>query len=223
MTPDEAELDSALNGAALLHISGITPVLSREAGELVLAAVKRAKELGVTVSFDLNYRKRLWEDHIPEKQALLSEIADICFGNVRDAALCLGYRQEEYLNCDFSLCVSETAMREMLENYHLKCLVAGLRTSISASDNRYSGIVCTPEYFAKGREFAVHIVDRVGTGDAFAAGFLHGYLSEMKAEDALSFGIAASAVKHTVPGDFNCICEQEVLDLLGSSSGRIDR
>ena len=226
MTPDEAELGSALNDAALLHISGITPVLSREAGKLALAAVKKAKELGVTVSFDLNYRKRLWEDHIPEKQALLTEImeyADICFGNARDAALCLGYRQEEYLDCDFSLCVSETAMQEMLENYHLKCLVTGLRTSISASDNLYSGIVCTPDQFVKGREYTVHIVDRVGTGDAFVAGFLHGYLSEMKTEDALNFGIAASAIKHTVPGDFNCICKQDVLTLMESNGGRIDR
>ena len=226
MTPDEAKLDLALGGAGLFHISGITPVLSRKAGELALAAVKKAKELGVTVSFDLNYRKRLWEDHIPEEQALLSEImeyTDICFGNIRDAALCLGYRQEEYLDCDFSLCVSETAMQEMLENYHLKCLVTGLRTSVSASDNLYSGIVCTPECFAKGREYTVHIVDRVGTGDAFAAGFLHGYLSEMKEEDALNFGIAASAVKHTIPGDFNCICEQEILALIGSSSARINR
>ena len=226
MTPDEAELDLALCGADLLHISGITPVLSREVGELALAAVKKAKELGLTVSFDLNYRKRLWEDHIPEKQALLSEImeyADICFGNARDAALCLGYRQEAYLDCDFSLCVSETAMREMLENYHLQCLITGLRTSISASDNLYSGIVCTPDQFVKGSEYTVHIVDRVGTGDAFAAGFLHGYLSEMKAEDALNFGIAASAVKHTVPGDFNCVGEHEVLELTKSNGGRINR
>ena len=72
-------------------------------------------------------------------------------------------------------------------------------------------------------KYTVHIVDRVGTGDAFSAGFLHGYLSEMKAEDALNFGISASAVKHTVPRDFNCICEQEVLALMGSSSGKIGR
>lgn len=228
MTPDESQLDSALKEAALLHISGITPVLSQEAGELALAAVKKAKELRVTVSFDLNYRRRLWENHISEKQALLSEImeyTDICFGNARDAALCLGYKTEmtDYLNCDFSLCVSEKAMQEMLETYHLQYLITGLRKSSSASDNVYSGMVCTPDRFITGREYTVHIVDRVGTGDAFAAGFLHGYLAGMKPEAALNFGIAASSIKHTVPGDFNCIREQEVLSLMESDSGRIDR
>lgn len=228
MTPSEADLNSALKGAALLHVSGITADLSREAGELTLAAVKKAKELGATVSFDLNYRKRLWEDHISEKQALLNKImkyTDICFGNPRDAALCLGYKTKkaDYLNCDFSLCISEKAMREMLETYHLKCLVTGRRKNISASDNVYSGMVCTPDQFITGRKYYVHIVDRVGTGDAFAAGFLHGYLSEMTPKDALNFGIAASAIKHTIPGDFNCISEDEVLSLMNSSSGRIDR
>lgn len=183
---------------------GITPVLSQDAADLTLAALKKAKEHGVTVSFDLNYRAKLWTDHIEEKQQMLSGMmpyVDICFGNARDAAKCLGYTENgiDFINGDYNICVDETHMTNVMKRYGFTHLITTLRNSISASDNGWSGAICTDSGLYHGRTYDLHIVDRVGGGDAFAAGVLHGILAEMGNEKALEFGLAAAAIKHTIP------------------------
>ena len=225
----EFDFDSIFKGADLFHISGITPVLSQSAAVLTLTALKKAKEYEVTTSFDLNYRARLWTEDISGKQKMLSEMmdyVDICFGNARDAAKCLGYTLPgtDLINGDYSICVNEENMRKVLEKYQFKCLITTLRKSISASDNVLSAAVCSEEGLYTGSSYPLHIVDRVGGGDSFAAGFLHGYLSEMSLQDSLEFAIAASAIKHTMPGDINYTTENEVIALMNSDgSGRVQR
>lgn len=226
---EEFDFDRIFKGADLFHLSGITPVLSRSAANLTLAALKSAKENGVTVSFDLNYRKKLWTEQAEEKQRLLASLmpyVDICFGNALDAAKCLGYQEGGYdfPNIPYEVCVSEERMNRVVKTYGLKCLITTLRDSISASDNGWSGAVSDGERLYKGREYRLHIVDRVGGGDAFAAGFLHGYLKNMGFHKALEFGLAAAAIKHTIPGDINYISEEEVTLLLErGGSGRVER
>lgn len=227
--PEEFDFDQILHDADLFHVSGITPVLSPQTATLTMESLKKAREYHVTVSFDLNYRAKLWTENVPEKQALLSqmmEYTDICFGNARDAALCLGYTRGGYdfLNGDYEPCVEEEQMRGVLEAYGLQYLITTLRKSISASDNGWSAAVCTADSQYHGKTYQLHIVDRVGGGDSFAAGFLHGILSGMGTEKALEFALAAAAIKHTIPGDINYIREAEVLALMDSDGdGRVVR
>ena len=228
-SPDEFDFDEIFKDAALFHVSGITPVLSEEAMELTFAALRKAKEYHVTVSFDLNYRSKLWTQDIKGKQKMLTEMmdyVDICFGNARDAAKCLGYSEEgiDFIDGDYSICVDEEHMRNVLNYYHFTHLITTLRNSISASDNGWSGAVCTKDDFYKGRDYMLHIVDRVGGGDSFASGFLHGFLADMGAKKALEFGLSAAAIKHTIPGDLNYINEAEVLGMIESDgTGRVQR
>ncbi len=226
---EEFDFDEIFKDADLFHVSGITPVLSEDATKLTFATLKKAKEYGVRVSFDLNYRSKLWTSDIEGKQKNLSEMmeyVDICFGNARDAAKCLGYTEEgvDFINGDYSICVDEEHMRNVMNHYHFTHLITTLRNSISASDNGWSGAVCTPDEFYKGRDYILHIVDRVGGGDSFSSGFLHGVLSDMGSKKALEFGLAAAAIKHTIPGDLNYISESEVLAMIESDgAGRVQR
>lgn len=226
---DEFDFDMIFQDADLFHLSGITPVLSTNTGLLALKAVQKAKEHHVTVSFDLNYRSKLWDSDINEKQNLLCKIfdyTDICFGNPRDAALCLGYSVPgiDLLHCDYEDCISEEQMKKMADFYHLKYIVTTMRNNLSASDNGWNARVYTEDGIYTGHGCQLHIVDRVGGGDSFASGFLHGYLKHMSPSDALEFGIAASALKHTIPGDINYISEEEVFKLMANhGTGRVQR
>lgn len=225
---NEFDFDKIFEGADLFHITGITAVLSSTAAEITLSALKHAKSKGITVSFDLNYRAKLWVDSIIEKQELLSHMiqyVDICFGNARDAAKCLGYNKDDidFINGDFTICVEEKYMRDVLQTYNLKYLIAPLRNSISASHNTLSGIVYGNNSLYKGKEYNLDIVDRVGGGDSFAAGFLHGILLNMDMKKSLEFAIAASSLKHTIPGDTNYVSEEEVVNLINSCGFQISR
>ena len=226
---EEFDFDEIFKDAKLFHVSGITPVLSEDAKKLTFAALKKAKEHHVMVSFDLNYRSKLWTSGVKEKQQMLSEMmeyADICFGNARDAAKCLGYAEDgvDFINGDYSICTDEEHMRNVLNHYHFTYLVTTLRNSLSASDNGWSGAVCTSDDYYKGRDYMLHIVDRVGGGDSFASGFLHGILSNMGSRKSLEFGLAAAAIKHTIPGDLNYVTESEVLSMIESDgAGRVQR
>ena len=191
--------------------------------------LKKAKEHGVTVSFDLNYRAKLWTEDVEGKQKMLSDMmpyVDICFGNARDAAKCLGYTEgdTDFINGDYSICVDEEHMTNVMKHYGFTHLITTLRNSISASDNGWSGAICTSSGLYQGSNYNLHIVERVGGGDSFASGVLHGILSDMGAEKALEFGLAAAAIKHTIPGDLNFISENEVLALMYSDgAGRVQR
>lgn len=226
---EEFDFDEIFDGADLFHVSGITPVLSKEAALLTETALKKAKAHGVTTSFDLNYRAKLWTEAVTEKQKMLSDLmpyVDICFGNARDAAKCLGYKDgdTDFINGDYSICVDEEHMTNVMKHYGFSYLITTLRKSISASDNGWSGAVCSASGLYKGSSYDLHIVDRVGGGDSFASGVLHGILKNMGPEKALEFGLAAAAIKHTIPGDLNYISESEVLALMNSDgAGRVQR
>lgn len=225
----EFNFDEIFNNVDLFHVSGITPVISKKGAELTLQALKSAKRHNVKVSFDLNYRSKLWIEDINDKQELLSEMmeyVDICFGNARDAAKMLGFNdgENDFINGKYSICISKENMQKVLNKYNFEYLITTKRESISASDNGWSAAVCSNEKIYHGKKYNLHIVDRVGGGDAFAAGFLHGILSGYTMENSLEFGIAAAALKHTIPGDLNIATIDEVLKLtLGDGAARVER
>ncbi|MBS4956964.1 MAG: sugar kinase [Clostridium sp.] len=225
----EFDFDEIFNGVDLFHVSGITPVISKKGAKITLAALKSAKNNNVKVSFDLNYRAKLWTEEISEKQEVLSEMmeyVDICFGNPKDAAKMLAFNdgENDFINGDYSICISEENMKKVIEKYKFEYLITTNRQSISASDNGWSSLVCNSERLYNSKKYNLHIVDRVGGGDSFAAGFLHGVLSDYTMEQSLEFATAAAAIKHTMPGDLNITTVDEVLKLaLGDGAGRVDR
>ena len=227
--PSDFDWKSLLSDVSWLHTSGITPVISKNAAQITLQALKTAKEMGITVSFDLNYRAKLWTENIPEKQGIMRELmnyVDICFGNARDAALVLGYEEAgmDFISGDYEDCVDEEHMQRVRRQYGFTYLISSLRESISASDNSYGAEAAGDFGLYRGKRYMVHIVDRVGSGDAFAAGFIHGITEGWTPQRALEFATASAALKHTIPGDMNYARAAEIETLAsGGGAGRVVR
>lgn len=221
------DFDEIFKDASWFHISGITPAISKKGAELTKAAMKAAKDNGVMVSIDLNYRKKLWTpEEAQEVMKDLMKYVDVCIGNEEDASLSLGFTPKGLDVESGKLDVSgyEQIFKEMKEEFGFKYIVSSLRKSYSASDNGWSACIYDGENFYQSREYDVRIVDRVGGGDSFASGLICGLLDGKSSKDALEFGVAASALKHTIKGDFNHMSREEVQNLVdGDASGRVQR
>lgn len=226
-TPEDFDFDAIFSDADWFHFSGITPALSDEAALVTELALKTAKKHGVTVSVDLNYRKKLWT---PEKaqqvMTPLMEYVDVCIGNEEDSELVLGFKpgESDVTKGELELEGYRTIFQQMIEKFKFKYVASSLRKSYSASDNGWSACISDGKEFFKGNEYDIRIVDRVGGGDAFAAGLIYGLLNDLDFKESLNFGIASSALKHTILGDFNQVTIKEVQNLLdGDASGRVQR
>ncbi|MFL0684112.1 MAG: sugar kinase [Algoriphagus aquaeductus] len=217
LEPSKLNWDAILEGADWLHWSGITPALSQSCAELTLAALQKAQEKGVRVSGDLNYRSNLWQfgkaphDIMPK----LMELTHVIIAGTRDFKQCLN---EDYK--------SFTEVRNMaFERFpQLNYIVKTDRISHSSSNNTISATLFGKKKTFSSRSYELtHIVDRVGTGDAFGGGLIYGLL-HMKPKDAIEFAMAAGAIKHSVPGDILLCSLQEVKELAaGEGGGKIKR
>lgn len=221
------QLEKALKGARVFHFSGITPALSKTCAKLVEKACKIAKRMGILVSCDLNYRKKLWSKaEAQEVMKPLMAYVDICIGNEEDAEACLGYRPDsDVLKGKTDAEGYKDIFMRMQQDFHFKVVASTLRESYSASHNGWKALLFDGKRFYESKHYDIEpIVDRVGAGDSFSAGLLHGLLSFDDTQKALEFAVAASALKHTIPGDFNRVSESEVLNLMnGDGSGRVSR
>ena len=218
--------EEIFKGADWFHFTGITPALGDNVADICLEALKAAKKYGVKVSCDLNYRKKLWTPD--EAKACMSELmqyVDVCIGNEEDAEKCLGFKAgSDVTSGKLELGGYEEVFRKMQEAYGFKYIATSLRESFSASDNGWSALAFDGNEFYRSRRYEVRIVDRVGGGDSFSGGFIHGLLKYGDYKKALEFAVAASALKHTIPGDFNHVSEKEVETLVnGDASGRVQR
>lgn len=224
---DEFDFDAIFKDADWFHWSGITPALSDDAKELTLAACKAAKKHGVTVSVDLNYRKKLWTPaEAKETMTKLMEYVDVCIGNEEDAHLVLGYKpgETDVTQGELELSGYKSIFKQMKDELNFKYVVTTLRESFSASDNGWSALIYDGNEFYQSKKYDVRIVDRVGGGDSFAGGLIHGLLTKDNMKDALEFAVAASALKHTIKGDANHVSVSEVETLAGGdASGRVQR
>lgn len=229
--PGMIEWSHVLDGATWFHTSGITPALSAGTADATREAMAAARRAGLTVSIDLNYRAKLWNwgADVGAVMESLVEQADVVFGNEEDADKVFGIRgaagdvARGQVQADDYRSVCEQ-LKARFPNLRLIALT--LRGSLSASHNTWSGVAWNESGFYTGRTFDIFpIVDRVGSGDAFAAGVIHGLLAwHWDAQKALDFGIAAAALKHTIPGDINLVSYPEVEALAGGdTSGRIAR
>ncbi|MCK9524927.1 MAG: sugar kinase [Limnochordia bacterium] len=214
-------------GVDWFHFTGITPALSQKAAALTEEALKAAKANGVTVSVDLNYRKNLWTpDQARKTMTHLMQYVDVCIGNEEDAHMTLGFKPGAYDVTGGSLDLQgyKDIFVQMREKFGFKIVATSLRESYSASDNGWSALIYDGSTFHHSTKYDVRIVDRVGGGDSFSAGLVYGLLSHMSPADALEFSVAASALKHTIPGDFNHVTVEEVSQLVaGDASGRVQR
>ncbi|TYP53251.1 sugar kinase [Thermosediminibacter litoriperuensis] len=225
--PEEFDWERILIGARWFHFTGITPALGDNLAQACLDAVKTAKKLGVTVSCDLNYRKKLWSpEKAREVMTALMEYVDVAIGNEEDAEKVFGIKAA---SSDVTKGVlNEEGYREvasqLLEKFSLKGVAITLRESFSAFDNGWSGLYYDGKEFYKSRRYEIHIVDRVGGGDAFAGGLIYALVNGYSPQDAVEFAAAASCLKHSIVGDFNHVTLSEVKNLMkGDASGRVQR
>ncbi len=223
---EEFRWEDILRDADWLHITGITPALGENTADLTLRLCRAAKERGVKISCDLNYRKKLWTRERARK--VMSQVmpyVDVCIANEEDASDVFGIHAA---NTDVTKGALDkdgyvSVAKQLAERFGCAKVAITLRTSLSASDNLWAGMLYDGEaHFS--REYPVHIVDRVGGGDSFAAGLIYALLKGEEAQGAIEFAVAASCLKHTIEGDFNMVGEAQVRALAGGDgSGRVQR
>ncbi len=225
--PTDFDFDKIMEGADWFHWSGITPAISDKAAELTKLACMAAKRHGVTVSVDLNFRKKLWtsEKAISIMRPLMQYV-DVCIGNEEDAELCLGFKPDSDVTGGKTDAAGyEKIFKQMQETFGFKYVVSTLRESYSASHNGWKALIYNGKEFYQSKHYDIMpIIDRVGGGDSFSGGLIHGLLTYKTQGEALEFAVAASALKHTINGDFNLVSKAEVETLMnGDASGRVQR
>jgi 2-dehydro-3-deoxygluconokinase len=227
--PGDIPWPRVLEGAAWFHISGITPALSSSAADLALAALRQARAAGVTVSCDLNYRKNLWKWGQTAREVMpeLVKSTNVLIANEEDVQVALGIEAEvDVQSGQLDRQQYEKLAGRVLSTYpNLQAIAITLRESFSASHNGWSACLHDGQKFLTSRRYEItHIVDRVGAGDCFAAGLIHGMLNGLPAQESLEFAVAASCLKHSIPGDFSRVTAAEVSALLKEGgSGRVQR
>ncbi len=225
--PEDFDWEKIFDGADWFHFTGITPALSEGMSEICLTAAKRAKELGITVSCDLNFRKKLWSrERAGQVMGELCHYVDYCIANEEDAKDVFGIEASETditsgkLNREGYIEVAE----KLSARFGFRGVAITLRESLSANDNNWSAMFYTEgkAYFSK--KYAMHIVDRVGGGDSFGAGLIYACLTDRDPQGIIEFAVAASCLKHSISGDYNLVSVAEVETLAGGdASGRVQR
>ena len=225
--PSDFNFDEIMEGAAWFHWSGITPAISDKAAELTRLACEAAKRHHVTVSVDLNFRKKLWtsEKAIAVMRPLMKYV-DVCIGNEEDAQLCLGFKPDADVEGGKTDAEGYYGIfKGMMKEFGFKYVVSTLRESFSATHNGWKALIYDGKEFYQSKHYDINpIIDRVGGGDSFSGGLIHGMLTYKDQAKALEFAVAASALKHTIPGDFNVVSTSEVESLAGgNANGRVQR
>jgi 2-dehydro-3-deoxygluconokinase len=232
--PGDFDLDTVLKGASWLHITGITPAISASAAELSLELLKAARKKGLTISCDLNYRKKLWNygKSAPEVMGPLVKYVDVAIANEEDCQKSLGIAIQGGDEAAVTGGKLETDSyrklgEKVLATYpNLSKIAITLREAKSADSNGWSAVLAARDgSFHASRKYMISdIVDRVGGGDSFSAGLIYGLQMLDSDRAALDFAVAASCLKHSIPGDFNLVELSEVQQLLaGDGSGRVQR
>ena len=219
--------DEVFNGASWFHFTGITPALSDSLALTCLEACKIAKTKGLTISCDINYRSKLWNKEKARKvMSQLCEYVDVCIANEADAHDVFGIiaPKTDVEKGIIDSCAYADVAKQLAERFDFQSVCITLRESVSASDNFWSAILHDGNVTYFSRKYPIHVVDRIGGGDSFAAGLIYACLNHYDPQNALDFAVAASCLKHTIEGDFNLVSVEEVKNLLNSNgTGRIQR
>ena len=226
-TPDEFNFDEIFADADWFHFTGITPALGPNVVEICKDACRAAKARGVKISCDPNYRGKLWTRE--QARAAMSELCryvDVCISNEEDAKDVFGIEAAETDITGGKLNKEgyKSVARQLADQFGFERVAITLRSSISASDNDWAGMLYDGEHYCFSKEYHLRIVDRVGGGDSFGGGLIYALLAGKDSQAAIEFAVAASALKHSIEGDFNRITVAEVEKLAGGDgSGRVQR
>ena len=224
---NDFDWDKIFEGVTWFHFTGITPALSDECAAITLEACKKAKEKGITISCDLNFRKKLWsKEKASEVMSKVCLYVDYCIANEEDAKDVFGIEAD---NTDINTGKLDrngyiSVAKKLTEKFNFKGVAITLRESLSANDNNWSGMLYTNGEAHFSKKYAMHIVDRVGGGDSFGGGLIYSLLNDYDAQKAIEFAVAASCLKHSIEGDYNMVSVSEVEALAnGNASGRVQR
>ena len=219
--------DAILDGADWFHFTGITPALGPNLVEICKDACKAAKAKGVKISCDLNYRGKLWtREQARAAMTDLCRYVDVCIANEEDAKDVFGIEPEnnDIYGGDLNKEGYKSVAKQLADKFGFEKVAITLRTSVSASDNDWAGMLYDGEDYYFSKSYHLHIVDRVGGGDSFGAGLIFSLLNGKTSAQAVEFAVAASALKHSIEGDFNRVSVKEVEKLAGGDgSGRVQR
>ena len=223
----EIDWERVLHDKDWLHFSGTAPALGPDMPEVVTEACRSAKELGMTVSCDLNYRKKLWSpDQAKAVMAPLMAHVDVLLCNEEDAQMVFGIEAEGVDVRSGRLEVERyhDVVRRLHRRFGFRNIAVTLRESLSATFNNWSGVLYDGSQLVRSRSYSMYVVDRVGGGDSFGGGLIYGLLTGMPLQETVEFAAAASCLKHSIPGDFNLASLEEVRALMkGDASGRVQR
>ncbi len=226
-TKDDFDWDKIFDGADWFHFTGITPALSDSCAEISLEACKAAKKRNITISCDLNFRKKLWTSEKAGKvMGELMQYVDVCIANEEDAEKVFGIKAEgtNVTAGEISDEGYKEVCKKLVEKFGFKKVAITLRESISASENNWAAILYDTKDFYKSKKYNITIVDRVGGGDSFGGGLIYSLLSGYDMQSTIEFAVAASCLKHSIEGDFNLVSVKEVETLMkGDGSGRVQR
>lgn len=222
---EDFNFDEIFQDAEWFHFSGITPALGPNCVKLLEKAVSVAKEKGLKISVDLNYRKQLWSYEEFEKTMMpLIKDVDLCIGWLNLDESNKDYKVADFSKSQFDMTYFEKVLGLMAEKFNIKHVATTLREGFSASHNALSAIAYSDGKLHKSKRYDFNIVDRVGAGDSFASGLIYKLVKEASIEEALEFGVAAAAFKHTIQGDANLVTEEEVMDVVkGEALGAVKR
>ena len=224
---EDFDWDKIFDGADWFHFTGITPALGENLVEICIDACKAAKAKGVKISCDLNYRGKLWtRAQAREAMTKLCEYVDVCISNEEDAKDVFGIEAEntDIYGGKLDKEGYKSVAKQLMDTFKFEKVAITLRSSISANDNDWAGMLYDGENYCFSKEYHLHIVDRVGGGDSFGGGLIYSLLSGKDSQSAIEFAVAASALKHSIEGDYNRVTVSEVEKLAGGdASGRVQR
>jgi 2-dehydro-3-deoxygluconokinase len=226
--PSDFDWDEILADADWFHFSGTAPALGEGVRTILLEALETARRKGVRVSCDLNYRAKLWSSaEAGRVMTSLMPHVDVLIGNEEDAEKVFGITAEgsDVVRGDLVVTSYERVASQLAKTFDLRYVATTLRTSVSASINRWAGMLFDGSVHYVSRSYEINpVVDRVGGGDSFSAGLIYGLLQGMAPQACVEFAAAASCLKHSIPGDFNLVSLKEIEMLLaGDASGRVQR
>ena len=226
-SPADFDWDAIFDGANWFHFTGITPALGDTLAQICLEACKKAKEKNITVSCDLNYRKKLWSrEKAGQVMNELCKYVDVCIANEEDASDVFGIKAA---NTDITAGKVDhegykDVAKQLADRFGFQKVAITLRSSISANDNNWAAMLYDGSQYYFSKSYPIHIVDRVGGGDSFGAGLIYSCLNGFAPQETIEFAVAASCLKHAIEGDFNMVSVSEVQNLAGGdASGRVQR
>lgn len=219
--------DNIFRDADWFHFTGITPALGEKVAQICLEACKKAKEMGITVSCDLNYRNKLWsKEKAGEVMGELCRYVDVCIANEEDAADVFGIRaaDTDVTKGEVNQEGYKAVAKQLADRFGFQKVAVTLRTSLSANDNLWAAMLYEGGEFYFSKQYKMHIVDRVGGGDSFGGGFIYASMQQFAPQQIIEFAVAASCLKHSIEGDFNLVTVEEAAKLAGGdASGRVQR